>query len=250
MEYNRFIDLSKSYLYCHLQRSKDPLKSRQSGENHFPFLTISREAGTGESMITASLLEELTKHSEGEDSSWALYDKDLVRKVAEDYDISGIDGLLPEAKFSDIQTMFEELFGLHPTKREMAHNISKSIIKLAQMGNAVIVGRGGFYITRHFRNGLHVRLIGSQQNRIRHMVEKYDMTLKQAGEYIRKEDQRRYEYVKKLFGIDLNDPHFYDLVINTDRLNSREIVALIADNIELLKEKLALSYNSRELTAV
>jgi cytidylate kinase len=146
--------------------------------------------------------------------------------------------------------MFEELFGLHPTKREMAHNISKSIIKLAQMGNAVIVGRGGFYITRHFRNGLHLRLIGSQQNRIRHMVEKYDMTLKQAGEYIRKEDQRRYEYVKKLFGIDLNDPHFYDLVINTDRLNSREIVALIADNIELLKEKLALSYNSRELTAV
>ena len=159
-------------------------------------------------------------------------------------------GLLPERKFSDIQTMFEELFGMHPTKREMAHNISKSIIKLADMGNVIIVGRGSFYITRHHSNGLHIRLIGSMQKRVKHMVDEYSLNLKQAEEYIKKEDQERHDYVKKLFGVDLNDPYHYDMVINTDKLSSQEITALIAEHIELLKEKLAMNYYSEELTAV
>lgn len=247
MEYNRFVDLSKSYLFCQMQRGKKLVSDRNV---QYPFVTISREAGTGETKITTSLIEHLTRAGNSDDCPWTLYDKDLIKKVVEDYEISGIGGLLPEAKFSDIQTMFEELFGLHPTKREMAHNISKSIMKLARMGNAVIVGRGAFYITRHFRNGLHVRLIGSTQKRIRHLVEKYSFTSKQAAEYIKKEDQRRHDYVKKLFGVDLNDPHHYDLVINIDRLSAQEIIALIADHIELLKEKLALSYHSEELEAV
>jgi cytidylate kinase len=215
-----------------------------------PFITISREAGTGESVITNLLLEELTKRRAEGECPWTLYDKDLVKRVVEDYNLSGIQGLLPEKKFSDIQTMFEELFGLHPTKREMAHNISKSILKLADLGNAIIIGRGAFYITRHHQNGLHIRLIGTMQKRTKHMVEEYSLMFKQADEYIRKEDQGRYDYVKKLFGVDVNDPHHYDLVINTDKLTPQEIVAMITDHVEVLKEKILLNYYSEEITAV
>ena len=132
----------------------------------------------------------------------------------------------------------------------MVHNISKTILKLADMGNAVIVGRGAFYITRHHSNALHIRLIGSLQKRIKHMVEEYDISLKQAEEYIRKEDNQRFDYVKKLFGVDLREPHNYDLVINTDRITSREIVSLVCDHVQMLKEKLELIYHSGELTAV
>jgi cytidylate kinase len=249
MEYNKFVDISKSYLFCQLLRNK-LTKSEGFHPRLLPFITISREAGTGETAITHTLLDELSSKQLPDECPWTLYDKDLVKRVVEDYNLSGIQGLLPERKFSDIQTMFEELFGLHPTKREMAHNISKSIIKLADMGNVIIVGRGSFYITRHHPNGLHVRLIGSLQKRVKHMVDEYSMTLKQAEEYIKKEDNERHDYVKKLFGVDLNDPHFYDMVINTDKLSPQEIIALIADHIELLKEKLALNYFSEELTAV
>ncbi|HMQ78365.1 MAG TPA: cytidylate kinase-like family protein [Ignavibacteria bacterium] len=249
MEYNKFVDLSKSYLFCQLKRN-ELTKSEGYHPRLLPFITISREAGTGESAITNTLLDELSSKQPSGECPWTLYDKDLVKRVVQDYNLTGIQGLLPERKFSDIQTMFEELFGLHPTKREMAHNISKSIIKLADMGNVIIVGRGSFYITRHHRNGLHIRLIGSLQQRVKHMVDEYTLTLKQAEEYIKKEDCQRHDYVKKLFGVDLNDPHHYDLVINTDKLLPQEIIALISDHIELLKEKLALNYYSEELTAV
>ena len=249
MEYNKFVDLSKSYLFCQLKRN-ELTRSEGFHPRLLPFITISREAGTGETAITHSLLDELAGKQLPGECPWTLYDKDLVKRVVEDYNLGRMQGLLPERKFSDIQTMFEELFGMHPTKREMAHNISKSIIKLADMGNVIIVGRGSFYITRHHSNGLHIRLIGSMQKRVKHMVDEYSLNLKQAEEYIKKEDQERHDYVKKLFGVDLNDPHHYDMVINTDKLSSQEITALIADHIELLKEKLAMIYYSEELTAV
>ncbi len=249
MEYNKFVDLSKSYLFCQLKRN-ELTRSEGFHPRLLPFITISREAGTGETAITHSLLDELAANQLPGECPWTLYDKDLVKRVVEDYNLSRMQGLLPERKFSDIQTMFEELFGMHPTKREMAHNISKSIIKLADMGNVIIVGRGSFYITRHHPNGLHIRLIGSIQKRVKHMVDEYSLGLKQAEEYIKKEDHERHDYVKKLFGVDLNDPHHYDMVINTDKLSSQEITALIAENIQLMKEKLAMNYYSEELTAV
>jgi len=249
MEYNKFVDLSKSYLFCQLKRN-ELTKTEGYHPGLLPFITISREAGTGESAITGTLLEDLSGKQSANECPWTLYDKDLVNRVVDDYHISNVNGLLPEDKFSDIQMMFEELFGIHPTKREMAHNLSKSILKLADMGNVIIVGRGAFYITRHRKNGLHIRLIGSLQKRVKHMVDEYSLSLKQAEEYIRREDTQRHDYVKKLFGVDLNDPHFYDLVINTDRVTPQEIVALISDHTELLREKLALRYHSEELTAV
>lgn len=249
MEYNKFVDLSKSYLFCQLWRNRLP-KSEGYNSRMLPFITISREAGTGESIITNGLLDKLNNKQYPEDCPWTLYDKDLVKKVVEDYRLTGIQGLLPEKKFSDIQTMFEELFGLHPTKREMAHNISKSILKLADMGNAIIVGRGAFYITRHYNNGFNIRLIGSMQKRTRHLVEKYSLKTRQAEEYIKKEDHERYDYVKKLFGVDLNDPHHYDIVINTDKLTPQEIIAMISEHVEVLKEKLAMIYHTEELTSV
>ena len=250
MEYNRFVDLSKSYLYCQLQRSAGSPFKNSSHHTKLPFVTVSREAGTGESEITASVLEELTKIQESEECPWTLYDKELVKKVLEDYSISGIQSLLPEKKFSEIQTMFEELFGLHPTKREMAHNISKSILKLADMGNAVVIGRGAFYITRHHTNAIHIRFIGSMAKRVKHMVHEHGMTLRRAEDYIIKEDHERREYVKKLFGVDLNDPHHYDLVINTDKFSVREITEMVCLNVLALKQKLALDEHFEELSPI
>ncbi len=249
MEYNKFVDLSKSYLFCQLHKN-NLFKHEGYHPRLLPFITISREAGAGETEITNLLLEDLSRNLDPKDCPWALYDKDLIKRVNEDYNTKGIHSLLPEEKFSDIQTMFEELFGLHPTKREMAHNISKSILRLADMGNTIIVGRGGFFITRHHSNGLHVRLIGTFHKRVKHMIEEYSLTSKQAEEYLLKEDHRRYDYVKKLFGVDLNDPHHYDLVINTDKLDPMEISAIITNHLEVLKEKLAMVYHIGEITAV
>ncbi|MCC7157952.1 MAG: cytidylate kinase-like family protein [Ignavibacteria bacterium] len=241
MEYNKYVDLSKAYLFSQLQRNKDTKKTDSTTETIHPFITISREAGTGESSLTARLVDYLSFCERVTDCPWALFDKNLIEKVNEDYKLRGINSLLPEEKFSDIQGMFEELFGLHPTKREMVYNINKSILKLAGMGEVVIVGRGGFYITRHLKNGLHVRLIGSLAKRTKHMMDCYELSLKKAEDYVKKEDMKRYDYIKKLFGVDINDPHNYDIMINTDHIQTDEAIDLIASHIFRLKRNVNLN---------
>lgn len=250
MEYNKIIDLSKSYLFSQIQKSRNPESNSQIYGKLLPFLTISREAGSGESRISDKLAEYLSKNAGDKNQPWLSFDKDLITKVMEDNHLTGSAGFLPEEKFSDIHTMFEELFGMHPTNREMAYNLGRTILNIAKTGNSIIVGRGSFYITRNLPNGMHVRLIGSKSRRVKHMVEEYSMTLKQAEEYIKTEDRERYEYVKKLFGVDLNDPHHYDMVINTDNLPVGEIVKVIAGQVSRLKSRLSVTQEKSHSTAV
>lgn len=236
MEYNKFIDLSRTYLYCQLKISKEKKPVEGITERVHPFVTISREAGAGGSTLTSGLVDYLSADDINSDCPWTLFDKDLAGRVSDDIRLKGIENILPEEKFSDIQTMFEELFGVHPTKREMAHNINRAILKLAGMGDIVIVGRGGFYITRHLKHGLHVRLIGSLAGRTKHMVNAYGLSIKEAESYVKKEDVKRYDYIKKLFGVDINDPHNYDLLINTDHIPIPEAIELIGTHVFRLRE--------------
>jgi cytidylate kinase len=236
MEYNKFIDLSRTYLYCQLKKSKEKKPVEGITESIHPFVTISREAGAGGSTLTSGLVDYLSRNDKNSDCPWALFDRDLAERVTEDIRLKGIENILPEENFSDIQTMFEELFGMHPTKREMAHNINRAILKLAGMGDIVIVGRGGFYITRHLKHGLHVRLIGSLAGRTKHMVNTYGLSIKEAEDYVKKEDIKRYDYIKKLFGVDINEPHNYDLLINTDHIPIPKAIELIGSHVFRLRE--------------
>ena len=82
------------------------------------------------------------------------------------------------------------------------------------------------------------------------MVNEYSMSLRRAEDYIIKEDHERREYVKKLFGVDLNDPHYYDMVINTDKLSVQEITEMVCLEVLALKQNLALSEHIEELSPI
>jgi cytidylate kinase len=236
MEYNKYVDISKSYLYSQLQKDKEEKKILGHRDYLLPFVTISREAGAGGTTIAHGLVDYLTGEDKTSGCPWTLFDKNLIEKVVKDYELSGIESILPEGKFSEIHAVFEELFGLHPSKRELVQNIRKSIRKLATMGNAVIVGRGGAIITRNFINGFHVRLVGSREKRIKHMMDYYGMDYKAAGDFVEREDKERADYVKKLFGVNIADSHMYDMVVNTDHLPYEDVIKMIAGEVFRLRE--------------
>lgn len=234
-EYNKYIDVSKAYLYSQLKLDKDHVKGLEKKLVQLPFITISRETGARGTSIGHAISDFMTKNEKPQVCPWILFDKNLVEEIFNEYSFSGIDSLLPEKKFSEIQGLFEELFGLHPTKREMVYKIGDAIKKFAKMGNVVIIGRGSVYLTRHFTNGLHLRFIGSLEKRTNVIMAKFDMKKKQAEEYIKNEDKARITYVKKLYSIDISDPHHYDLVINTDNFADEEVVELVSERLFRLR---------------
>ena len=188
-------------------------------EQH-PFITISRQAGAGGITVGRMLEAYLKEHDKKADCPWTLFDKELVKKVAEEHNIpEEFSEYMKEDKASEIQEILEEIFRLHPPDWVLAHKTSETILHLAEMGHVVLVGRGSNVVTRKLSGGFHVRLVGSYEKRLKHIQAYYGFSLKTSEEFIKKEDEGRKKYLKTYFGQNIDDPLLYDLVVNTDSIS-------------------------------
>lgn len=187
---------------------------------HGPCITISRETGAGANNVCDSLMQFFdTQYPPGE-CPWAVFDKNLIDKVVEDHKLpERIKGYLSEEKFSALNTLMNEMLGLHPPMVKLIHKTAETIMQLSQMGYCVIVGRGANLITATVPKAIHVRLIAPYESRVQHMKDFYYMSTKQAEDFIKSEDANRRKYVETHFHKNPDDPHLYHLIINTGVLS-------------------------------
>lgn len=227
------LDKCLSYIDCHLQ---SPSPKGRSGRKILPppSVAISRQAGAGGTSIAALLVERLKARGPSGRCPWTVFDKNLVTKVLEEHNLpERLAQFMPEDKVSGIADAVEELLGLHPPSWEMVRRITQTILHLAELGNAVFVGRAANAILKNFPQVLHVRLVASLVTRVQRVKEHYRITEKAAKEFIQREDMGRRRYVRRYFKQDVDDPLLYHLIINTDRLDHQAAAELIAQTISL-----------------
>lgn len=195
-----------------------------------PFITISYQVGAYGRSVVSGLSEYLQKNESRNKHTWNVFDHNLVKKTAEDYHLP--DSVLPyfsESTASEIEDIIESTLGLHPTRFALIYEMNQTILRLAESGYVIIVGRGGNMITRKLSKGIHVRLIGSFENRVKYLMKQLNIKEDEARKFITEEDRRRGSYFKKYFEEDINDPSFYDLMVNVDRLSVEDIVRKIGN---------------------
>lgn len=105
------------------------------------------------------------------------------------------------------------------------------IAKMADEGNAVILGRGSQYILNDHPDAFHVLLIDELENRIDFMVKHYDMNEKQAARIVSAEDKRRLNLYSKLGKKDYDNPSLYHLVVNMSRFSLEKAASLICSMV-------------------
>jgi len=194
-------------------------------------VTISRQAGSGGHAV-AELLAGYLQSRAPDDRSWTVFDRNLVEKVLEDHHLAGrLARFMPEDRHSEIQDVVDELFGLHPPSWTLVKKTEDTILRLAELGNVIILGRGASVVTNRLEHVFHVRLIGSVEQRARHLQKALQMKEREALKFIRREDGGRRRYLRKYFHKDIDDPMLYHCVINTDRLSHEEVARLIADAV-------------------
>jgi len=125
--------------------------------------------------------------------------------------------------------MIEELIGLHPSHNILVHKTGNTILHLAQLGYAIIVGRAANIITAKMPAGVNIRLVSPLEKRIEHVKEYYQLTTKEAHGFIAMGDRNRKKYVKKYFNKDIDDPLLYDMIINVDTLDRPETIRIIGE---------------------
>jgi cytidylate kinase len=199
-------------------------------EAHPGVVTISRQAGSGAHVVAQHLVERLQARASHSSVPWKVFDHDLVGRVIEEHDLPDrMATFMPEDRISAMSDTLDELFGLRPSPSSLVRQTAETILHLAELGDAVIIGRASNLITRHIAGALHIRLVGSLEKRIAH-VEKYlGLDHLAASEYVRTQDLGRKRFVETYYSKDIDDPLLYDLMINTDRVSYGEAARIIAE---------------------
>lgn len=221
---------AKLYIEAH-SKEKEELDKKKIKIEPGPCITISRQTGAAAGEIS-DLLIDILKSKSKKPAEWAVFDKNLIEKVIEDHKLpQKISDYLTEEKHSFLNSMMNEIFGIHPSPYRLVHKTTKTILQLAQIGNCIIVGRAANIILRNFSNSYHIRIIAPLKKRIKQVQTYFNISEEEAKKFIEKEEEKRKEYVKYYFHKDINDPSLYDLVINTERHTFEETAMILADAI-------------------
>ena len=199
-------------------------------------LTISHQYGSGGSQIARDL---------GERLQWSVWDKEIVRKIATEYQFSEPE---VEAKDERVASFIEKLVdllglggfataysilpprGLDDAKlRYMTRTIVEDI---AREGRAIIVGRGGNHILAKRPSTLHLFIFAPLEARIQRVIEMEKLTRSEAERRIAGMDRLRTDYVRTFYHADWRDPTHYHLTLDSAVWGERGTADLILSAID------------------
>jgi hypothetical protein len=176
------------------------------------FVTISREAGAGGG--EAALLV-------GQRLGWDVLDKNLLDRVADQFHLPRT--MLDLVDETSSNWVYDVL-GSWLDHRLVPHEkyvsfLSRVVVNAARHGNCVLVGRGAQFLLPR-EKVLAVRLIAPEKYRITRIAQQRNISAADARRWMVETDRGRRGFVEQFFHHAIDDPHLYDLVLNTERLKA------------------------------
>jgi hypothetical protein len=91
----------------------------------------------------------------------------------------------------------------------------------------VVVGRGGMVLLQSVPGALHVSLRGPREARVRRAAVEFGIEPEVAARRQKAEDRARKDYVRRVYGLDGDDPSLYHVVLDSTALSLEVCVDLI-----------------------
>ena len=123
------------------------------------------------------------------------------------------------------------MFEVRPPSQTIIYQSTETVLKLADLGNVILIGRGSVVITAKLPHVLRVRLVAPLEKRIEYACQFYHLTETEARKFCLSQDRGRERYLKTYFNADINDPLLYHLVINTGQVSYDATAKLIGDAV-------------------
>jgi len=106
--------------------------------------------------------------------------------------------------------------------------VQAALAEHAVVGDLVYHGFAGHMLLRGVPAALRVRLIAPMPMRIRSIIEREGVAPGDAERVIQERDQNRRRWTEALYGVNLEDPRLYDLVINLETMPVASACATVA----------------------
>lgn len=220
------VEQAKAYLDARLgERGPDSARVIATGG---PYITISRESGSGGTKLGQLLAARLSE-IRAKGPRWTVYDQDIVERMLQSQQLSpDLAKYLPESKVWELDSLVREIVGLHPNLWTLVQQTNALIQRLAKSGRAIVVGRGARFATTDVARGLHIRLVATPSHRAAQIAAQRNISVAQAIVHNRRVDEERAAYVRSVFQADVADSTAYDLVFNTGTVSLATIVEVTA----------------------
>ncbi len=199
-------------------------------------VTISRHFGAGGRTLGETVAQKL---------GYQFYDNEVIQMVSTHAKVStdSVDDLEQQAhgvfkKFiSDIvpkglkdlmisrkqETIDEEIY---------VDILRKIIVEIAEDGNAVIIGRGSQYILKDHDDAFHLLITADRDDRVKFLVQKYNLTQAQAVRAVNQDDNRRANLYRKFGETGYDQSDNYHMTLNTSQLDFETACELICELVQ------------------
>lgn len=107
--------------------------------------------------------------------------------------------------------------------------LQATVQRLWERDRVIVCGRGAMMILKDRPRVLSVRTVASQEFRVAHVAERFELSREKAVERIQKGTKRRAAYIRASYGVDWEDPTLYHLVLNTEWLGLEGAAQVVAD---------------------
>lgn len=219
--------MARDYILSVKDEARLAVWHRKAKERHLrhevdgPCITISREFGCQAYPLAAELAKQL-----GE--PWAVVDKEILEDVVR---ISGF-SLDQLEKTRDTPPVLKAIFAMflddsHADETQVSGYLRQSVQRFARAGNCIIVGSGGVVAASELKNCFHLRLVAARDFRIGKIMKTRDMDEQAAIDFIEQHQKQRDDFVDRLCGNRLDDPHLYHLVMNNALFTPDQMALLV-----------------------
>jgi cytidylate kinase len=198
-----------------------------------PFVTISRQSATGADSLPARLALRLNHDESGD---WSVWDHPLVEKVSAE---CGIAQRIIDLMIEQPDNWLQELADGYVIGQERCNaqefcvykRVSIAIRGLATAGNAIIVGRGGMFVTHGMPNGIRIRVIAPMDYRIRRLAEEQGVSPREAADRIAAADHNRDVFFHRYWPGKVLTPEAFSLTFNAAEMSVDDMVESIVPAI-------------------
>ncbi len=180
-------------------------------KKRIPLITVSREPGSGGSIIAKRIAELL---------EFDLFHGEVIQGMAESAQISArLMETLDEKEISFVADWVSTLVNeRHLWPDQYLQDLMKVITTIGKHGRAVIVGRGANFILPS-EGTFRIRILADLDIRANNVAREYGIPFEEAKRRVIQTESERRAFVRKYFHEDIASPVNYDLVINIGTLS-------------------------------
>nr|CAX84066.1 Response regulator receiver protein [uncultured bacterium] len=202
----------------------ESLKTSTEKNNHAIMVTVSRGFGSNGGKIAELLAERLGVTCYGH----SMIDEYMNKTHTTKRLMSIMDEKLPRAIDSFLYSLL-----VRPEHSVAGYykEIIKTILNISRTGG-VIIGRGARLILAHDPNVFRIHIEGSKDVCVKRVAQREGIGLDAAKRKIAETEKERSNFLKGIFKRFPNNRTYYDLVLNSDRIDPMHAVDIIVNAME------------------